>query len=115
MTAPMMIHKDEAWADFVARAGDHAVPVVAVDALLREVVRARRADAERVAAVEQRIQQLEARPELRYRGVWREGGSYHGGWLVTRAGGLWYAERPTTLAPGSGPGWKLIVKSGAAE
>jgi hypothetical protein len=62
-----------------------------------------------------RIKALEARPDLAYRGIWRDGEAYGAGSLATVSGALWLATRATTMRPGtSDSGWRLIVKSGGA-
>jgi hypothetical protein len=69
----------------------------------------------RIAALEQRIANLEQRPELKYFGVWKHGEAYAVGVgaLTTHAGSLWLATDPTTFTPGTaGSGWRLIVKQG---
>jgi hypothetical protein len=60
-----------------------------------------------------RLKSLEARPELKYAGVFREGQRYSAGSLITRSGSLWLCEQDTDLEPGTAlSGWKLIVKRG---
>lgn len=71
-----------------------------------------------VAAVNQlaaRIVQLEQRPAVAWRGIWREGTAYQEASLVTHAGALWIAERSTDVRPGTtDSNWRMIVKSGGA-
>lgn len=63
-------------------------------------------------AVEVRLAALEARPGLKYRGVWNHG-AYAPGDLVTHKGSLWHCEQPTHAAPGDGSeAWRLAVKRG---
>jgi hypothetical protein len=64
--------------------------------------------------LEARIAALEARPELKHRGIWRENKSYQEASLVTHAGSLWLCKRKTKARPGQSPHWQLIVKSGSA-
>lgn len=48
-----------------------------------------------------------------YRDVWRESaGEYQRGDMVTHKGSVWLAKQATTERPGTGDGWKLIVKAG---
>jgi hypothetical protein len=69
----------------------------------------------RNAQLEQRIKELEARPLLKYLGVWRDDATYTEGQLVTHAGGLWLATTDTTGTPSTpASGWRLIVKRGQA-
>ena len=61
-----------------------------------------------------RIAALEARPELKWAGIWTPG-EHKPCTLTTRQGSLWLATATTTQTPGQGPDWKLIVKRGQAE
>jgi hypothetical protein len=61
-----------------------------------------------------RIEQLEHRPELQYRGVYEDNQAYGPGCLVTNCGSLWLCLAATTVAPGSNSNWRLIVKQGKA-
>jgi hypothetical protein len=49
-----------------------------------------------------------------YRGVWKEGQTYHAGGFISHAGSLWYCDSTTKKKPGSGPddGFILCVKRG---
>ena len=72
---------------------------------------------ERITALERRVGELEARPEVKYRYAFVEGKEYHEANLVTFNGALWVAKRTTTARPGAGDesdSWKLVVKSGQA-
>jgi hypothetical protein len=63
-----------------------------------------------------RIEELEARPELKYHGVWSAGKTYAENSLVTHSGSLWIAKKTTAAYPGGNaePGsWQLCVKRGA--
>lgn len=52
-------------------------------------------------------------PAAIYRGVYREGGKYERGDLVTWAGSLWHCEKDTDEKPGDGSEcWRLAVKRG---
>jgi hypothetical protein len=71
--------------------------------------------AARSAAVEARIARLEARSELRYRGVWRAGQSYPANSMCSHAGSLWISAEATEAKPGAGhTAWTLAVKRGRA-
>jgi hypothetical protein len=71
--------------------------------------------AEKIAALEKRLAELEARPVPDYRGVFKHGETYSAGSMVTHSGSLWYAVSETKAKPGTGPGsgWVLAVKSGS--
>jgi hypothetical protein len=69
----------------------------------------------RCAPLEARIKELEARGELKYCGVWREGDEYARGNFVTTSGSLWHAEANTTSRPGTDSTWRLAVKQGMAS
>jgi len=59
-----------------------------------------------------RIEALEARPALKYLGVWTPG-KYEQGHCVTLAGSVWIAKEPTSAKPGDGAtSWQLAVKAG---
>jgi hypothetical protein len=66
------------------------------------------------APLHKRIAQLEARPELKYAGVWKAETSYSEGAAVTQDGSCWIAK--TFTLPGQKPGdcdaWQLAVKRG---
>lgn len=48
-----------------------------------------------------------------YKGVWKESeGEYQRGDTVTHKGSVWLAKKTTTERPGTGEGWRLIVKAG---
>ena len=66
---------------------------------------------EAIEPLKQRIAALEARPELRYAGTWKEGQSYLPGALTTDAGSLWLCTQATNNRPPSDH-WKLVVKRG---
>ena len=67
-----------------------------------------------VAPLVARIEQLEQRPELQYRGVYEDNQAYGPGCLVTKGGSLWLCLAATAIAPGSDSNWRLIVKQGKA-
>jgi hypothetical protein len=66
-----------------------------------------------VAALEQRIAAIEARPQLRYCGVFDHEKSYAVGSLTTHKGGLWHCN--ASVGPGITPGtskhWQLTGKT----
>lgn len=60
-----------------------------------------------------RVDELEKRPILQYRGVWTSGTSYPAGSCVTWAGSSWIAKEPTSAKPGDGAtSWQLAIKAG---
>jgi hypothetical protein len=65
--------------------------------------------------LEKRVAELEARPELKHCGPWREGKRYSKANLCTFRGGLWIALRGNRSKPGENSSWQLIVKSGFAQ
>ncbi len=62
----------------------------------------------------ERIAVLEARGELKYCGIYRNGERYRAGNFVTHDGGLWCCQAEATgTRPGHGNAcWQLAVKSG---
>ena len=71
------------------------------------------ATALRVRRLEERVAELEARPELKHAGTWRKGTPYQERNCVTHGGSLWMCCAPTSTAkPGNSPHWRLIVKRG---
>jgi hypothetical protein len=90
-----------------ARRKGHVAPMLALLQVLDE--RHRRV----IASLEDRIEALEARPGVKYLGVHQAGQSYQPGDMVTRSGGMWHCEAPTTDTPGEGSkAWRLAVKRG---
>jgi hypothetical protein len=64
--------------------------------------------------LQKRVETLESRgPEVRYRGVWREGNVANPGDFYTAAGSVWHCNEPTTAKPGTSAAWTLAVKRGA--
>ena len=61
--------------------------------------------------LETKLAKIEARPELKYVGTWRDGHAYREGNFVTHAGGIWYCHSATMARPGSNSDWQLSVKS----
>ena len=64
-------------------------------------------------ALAKRVERLEARPVVRYCGVWQDGETYPPGTLITCSGSLWHAERKTSSRPGADATWKMAVKNGS--
>jgi hypothetical protein len=62
----------------------------------------------------QRLRALEARPGMKYEGVWDDQKVYQRGDFVTKDGSLWHcAETHCGIEPGTRPDtWKLAVKRG---
>jgi hypothetical protein len=59
-----------------------------------------------------RIEQLESRPTLTYKGVWTAGGQYAVGSIVTCKGSVWHCNIAATDArPGETPNWQLMVRA----
>jgi hypothetical protein len=69
-----------------------------------------------IAALSARVLELEARPGLKYLGVFRDDGrKYSEGSAVTFDGGIWIALRATSERPNHSADWQLGVKSGGAS
>lgn len=71
----------------------------------------------RVAALDARVRELEARPQLRYLGVFADDGrTYVPGDCVTFGGSMWIARETTSARPDESPAgarvWTLCVKRG---
>lgn len=63
-----------------------------------------------------RIEALEAKPHVKFCGVWKAGTAYAPGDAVTQKGGLWICKAETSGAPGVDyVAWVLAVKSGHAQ
>ena len=45
-----------------------------------------------------------------YRGIYKDGGRYLRGELVTTQGGLWLCLHPTSGRPGKSGNWRLVAK-----
>jgi hypothetical protein len=58
--------------------------------------------------------EIAKRPDLRYCGVWKDGGDYRAGNMATYAGSLWHCNQSgTTARPGDGSEeWTLVAKKG---
>lgn len=68
---------------------------------------------EHIDKLNARIKVLEARPELKYCGVWSADKVFGQGNFVTDSGSLWHASRANIgERPGSGDAWQLAVKKG---
>ncbi|CAN7769662.1 hypothetical protein [Mesorhizobium sp. LjNodule214] len=69
----------------------------------------------RLAAVEDRLAELESRPTLKYAGVWSASTTYIPGEIVSHGGSSWHANiKSTGLQPGEGnpASWTLMTKRG---
>ncbi|MER9733043.1 hypothetical protein [Mesorhizobium sp. M0217] len=67
----------------------------------------------RCKALEARLAEIESRPQLEYRGVWKSTDAYRRGDLTTYDGSMWHAQVGSQgLVPGQGEGWRLCVKKG---
>ena len=62
--------------------------------------------------VTKRLDGLEERGSLEYRGIFEDSTVYRKGDLVTRDGSLWIAKSPTHERPGASSDWQLCVKRG---
>jgi hypothetical protein len=68
---------------------------------------------ERIASLEAKVKELEARTVPKYLGVWRAGVEYSEGSLLTYDGSLWYCNKAANSKPGTGDdAWTLCVKHG---
>jgi hypothetical protein len=68
---------------------------------------------QRFKAFERRLEQVEQRPGLAYKGVWPGDTTYQKGDVVSRSGGMWHCNQTTHEPPGNGhAAWTLCVKSG---
>ena len=91
-----------------------------VDAISRSLTKRDRTDAlvtlgAMCLALAKRVEQIEARPTVRYLGVWQDAETYPAGSLCTLGGSLWHAERKTTSRPGADATWRLAVKQGTMK
>jgi hypothetical protein len=70
--------------------------------------------AEATAPLIARIAELEARPAMKYEGVWDERKVYRVGDFVTKGGSMWHCfDTNTGVLPGSNSDvWKLAVRAG---
>jgi hypothetical protein len=60
-----------------------------------------------------RVQQLEARPSMKYAGTWNAECLYGEGVFVTDGGSMWHSNRANVgLRPGQADDWTLVVKRG---
>lgn len=104
------LETEEGFEAYVKKNADKAVPLQVWWEYFK-AARGKRRD------LEARVHALEARPTLRYLGVWKAETSYPEGSAVTHQGGVWISRRPTSQRPDAdGPGehdWQLAVKRGA--
>jgi hypothetical protein len=67
-----------------------------------------------IEALQQRVADLEARPSMVHRGIWRENLAYYRGDVVMDQGSVWHCRQATEKArPGRGSCWQLIAKGDA--
>ena len=65
------------------------------------------------APILQRLDELEQRPSLAYRGVWTESCAYARGSFVSHQGSIWHSnEDQNASRPGASDAWTLAVKRG---
>ena len=68
---------------------------------------------EELKSLDSRIAQLEWRPILSYRGIWREDDDHRVGDFCTHDGSMWYWwQNHTKDRPGTSTAWQLVVKRG---
>jgi hypothetical protein len=92
------------------RAIDARVPQIVEGILAKRVAPAGELDR---AQLEEIVRaELKGLPIPRYCGVWDAAKEYPVGSLVTRRGSLWHCEVATSEAPGTGKGWRMVVKQG---
>jgi hypothetical protein len=60
----------------------------------------------------ERVAALEARPTVRYEGVWTADKAYGRGAMVTDGGQVWHCNEPNVGARPPGSQWTLAVKRG---
>jgi hypothetical protein len=66
----------------------------------------------RIEALEARVAALEAKPHVKFCGIYEPGRSYTPGDACTHGGGLWICKAATTGQPNQDyAGWTLAVKS----
>ncbi len=63
-------------------------------------------------ALAERVKELEARPQMTYRGTFAVGEKYLPGQMVTSSGSLWYCRDATLMRPGFVEAWVLVAKKG---
>jgi hypothetical protein len=64
------------------------------------------------APLKAQIAELQARPQLKYCGVFEAGRKYAPGEIVTHDGSMWFCHLSTQARPGDGDQWQLAVKRG---
>jgi hypothetical protein len=65
-----------------------------------------------IRTLEAKLAEIEARPGIDYRGIWRENVTYTHGQFCTHQGAMWFANYANMDRPGSNDSWVLCVKSG---
>ena len=84
----------------------------------RPCVEADKKLAERCAALERRIAELETGTKasgVPYAGTWRHGKEFPAGVFATHNGSLWHCNASTTDQPGTSPHWTMAVRGGGAK
>jgi hypothetical protein len=96
------------------RAAEISALCEAIAPVIRDVIAAAiKPISERNAALEVRVQELEAKPSMKYRKVWDQAKVYGSGNFVTDGGSMWHADRANVgERPGSSDAWTLAVKKG---
>jgi hypothetical protein len=70
----------------------------------------------RIAALEHRIKELEAKPSVKFAGPFQGGKSYEVGDMVQHQNALWICMAPTSGTPSKDfVGWKMALKKGDAR
>lgn len=65
------------------------------------------------ARVERLEKSLKSAPQMRYRGIFRDGDEYPAGTFITHQGSVWFTDKATGARPGdTGSAWVLAVKRG---
>jgi len=95
------------------RCNHMAISEQSMKALMGALAPVIHAHVEKVTApLKARIAELEAKPEMKYRGIWTEKTIYPVGSFVTDGGSLWHCNARTHERPGTCEGWTLAVKRG---
>jgi hypothetical protein len=77
----------------------------------RTVAAIKRYVAAEIGKRDKRIEELEARLPLGYKGVFRQGSVALKGYFYTFAGSVWYCRETTVVPPGDGSqDWQLAAK-----
>lgn len=83
--------------------------VTGIAPVLREEI------AKALGGIEARVAAIEAKPQVKFCGVFKRGTTYERGDIATHAGSLWVCLTSTSGAPTEDHvGWQLAVKRGSA-